>query len=191
MLTEHLIDATLPRTKPFKMADSHGLYLFITPAGSKCWRMKYRFGGRELCLTFGQYPGVSIEAARRLRDEAKTLLRAKQDPRAALEVAAQRDAAAVLLTPGEEDGEATVYFVRACTGLIKIGVTKDVRRRLAQIQLGFAEPITLLGTIAGGYATEGMLHRMFAESAVGGEWFEPSPRMLEFIDENCELPSCR
>lgn len=54
-----------PREKSYKMGDSGGLYLEITPKGSKLWRMKYRYGGKEKRLALGQYPEVPLADARR------------------------------------------------------------------------------------------------------------------------------
>ena len=45
-----------PRAKPYKIGCGHGLFLLINPNGSKLWRFKYRFEGREKTLTFGGYP---------------------------------------------------------------------------------------------------------------------------------------
>jgi len=46
------------RAKDFKLADGGGLYLLVRPTGSKLWRMKYQFGGKEKLLSFGCYPEV-------------------------------------------------------------------------------------------------------------------------------------
>ncbi|WP_240721689.1 Arm DNA-binding domain-containing protein [Halomonas marinisediminis] len=56
------------------MADGGGLYLEIRPTGSKYWRMKYRFGGKERLLAIGTYPAVSLADARKARDKAKDQL---------------------------------------------------------------------------------------------------------------------
>jgi len=69
-----------PADKPYKLADSGGLYLYVSPAGAKSWRMKYRYAGKEKTLTFGPYPDVSLSAARDHRDAAKRLLRENKDP---------------------------------------------------------------------------------------------------------------
>ena len=69
-----------PDTKPYKMGDSGGLYLQVTPTGSKLWRMKYRYLNQEKSLSFGPYPAVGLADARSLRDEARKLLVANQDP---------------------------------------------------------------------------------------------------------------
>jgi integrase len=66
--------------KPVKLADSLGLYLYVTPTGFKSWRMKYRWANREKTLTFGAYPEVSLTEARERRDAARKLLRDGADP---------------------------------------------------------------------------------------------------------------
>lgn len=69
-----------PGPKPAKHADGHGLYLEIHPNGSKYWRMKYRFGGREKRLSIGVFPEISLQEARDARDAARRLLREGIDP---------------------------------------------------------------------------------------------------------------
>jgi integrase len=66
--------------KDYKLADSNGLYLFVTAKGFKSWRWKYRFGGKEKRLTFGPYPEVSLKEARERRDRARAELRDNKDP---------------------------------------------------------------------------------------------------------------
>ena len=62
------------------MADAQGLYIQVMPSGSKHWKMKYRFDGREKKLSFGEYPRVSLRDARDLRDEARNQLTKGIDP---------------------------------------------------------------------------------------------------------------
>ncbi|MDE1151037.1 MAG: integrase arm-type DNA-binding domain-containing protein [Micavibrio sp.] len=69
-----------PKEKPYKMGDSHGLYLLINPKGSKLWRMKYRFHGKERTISFGPYPEVSLVEARDGVYLARKLLRENKDP---------------------------------------------------------------------------------------------------------------
>jgi integrase len=80
MLTDAAIRAAKAADKPRKLTDQAGLYLQVTPAGSKLWRMRYEFGGREKLLSFGPYPDVSLAEARNRRDAAKRLLRDGRDP---------------------------------------------------------------------------------------------------------------
>ncbi|GHU37952.1 hypothetical protein AGMMS50256_36540 [Betaproteobacteria bacterium] len=79
-LTDERIRAAKPADKPVRMYDGGGLYLEISPAGGKLWRLKYRFGGMEKRLALGKYPAISLEDARERRDEAKELLANSVDP---------------------------------------------------------------------------------------------------------------
>jgi hypothetical protein len=54
--------------------------LEVTPNGSKLWRLKYRFGGKEIKIFLGAFPGVSPEQARKARDEAQATIQAGIDP---------------------------------------------------------------------------------------------------------------
>lgn len=80
MLTDREIKSKQPTDKPFKLSDGGGLFLLVSPSGSKLWRLKYRFHGKEKLLAIGAYPQVGAAEARRVRDEAKAELRAGNDP---------------------------------------------------------------------------------------------------------------
>lgn len=69
-----------PKDKPYKVADFQGLYVTVATSGSRLWHMKYRIDGREKRLSFGAYPAISLAQARKLRDEARALLAAGEDP---------------------------------------------------------------------------------------------------------------
>jgi integrase len=71
-LNDILIRAAKPREKDWKLADERGLYLLITPKGSKLWRVKFRVNGKEKKLSLGAYPDVSLKDARRMRDQARS-----------------------------------------------------------------------------------------------------------------------
>lgn len=70
------------REKPYKLSDDRGLYLLVTPKGSRCWRFKYRFDGKEKTLAFGVYPDVGLADARDRRDAARRIVAAGRDPAA-------------------------------------------------------------------------------------------------------------
>lgn len=57
--------------KQARFSDSGGLYLQVSPNGSKRWFLKYRINNKEKQLALGSYPAVSLTAARRARDAAK------------------------------------------------------------------------------------------------------------------------
>lgn len=82
-----------PRAKPYKLADGLGLYVLVTPTGSRLWRFKYRHDGRERLLAFGAFPEVTITEARARRDDARKQLRDGIDP------GAQRRAAQAVAEP--------------------------------------------------------------------------------------------
>lgn len=63
-----------------RLADSGGLYLEVSPAGSKRWFLKYRNAGKEYRLALGSYPMVGLTAARRARDAAKLKKAEGTDP---------------------------------------------------------------------------------------------------------------
>ena len=80
-LTVAQINNAKPREKPYKIFDGGGLFVQVTPAGGKHWKMKYRqANGKEGLLSFGRYPALSLEQARRKRDEAKSQLLSGRDP---------------------------------------------------------------------------------------------------------------
>ena len=66
--------------KALKLFDGGGLFLFVSPAGGKLWRLKYRFQGKEKLLALGAYPDISLKDARKKREEAKELLAKDVDP---------------------------------------------------------------------------------------------------------------
>ncbi|SVC43494.1 uncharacterized protein METZ01_LOCUS296348, partial [marine metagenome] len=82
-LTELGLRKAKPSSKPKKFSDGGGLFLLLHPSGSKYWRMKYRFMGKEKLLAFGVWPEVSLTEARKKRNEAKQLLKSGKDPSAA------------------------------------------------------------------------------------------------------------
>lgn len=79
-LTDTAIRNAKPKEKPYKLADEKGLFLLVTLAGGKLWRLKYRFNSKEKLLAFGAYPDVPLAKARERRDDARKLLVDGIDP---------------------------------------------------------------------------------------------------------------
>jgi len=83
-MRKHLVDTYIKslksKEKPYKLADGGGLFLLVTPGGSKLWRLAYRYGGKQKLLALGQYPHVGLSEARRMREEAKEALARGIDP---------------------------------------------------------------------------------------------------------------
>lgn len=83
-MPKSLSDATVrnakPQKRPYKLADGEGLFLVVMPSGSKYWRLKYFFGGKEKLLALGVYPHINLADARERRAQARKLLAAGSDP---------------------------------------------------------------------------------------------------------------
>lgn len=79
-LTDAAVRNAVPRDKPYRLADSAGLYLEVSPAGGKYWRFKYRFAGKEKRLALGVYDTIGLKVARERRDAARQLLANGIDP---------------------------------------------------------------------------------------------------------------
>lgn len=79
-----------------------------------------------------------------------------------------------------------VYFVRAGSdGLIKIGTTSDVEKRLAKMQTDSGVDLVLIGVLTGGQELERKLHEQFSLYRARGEWFFPHSEILTFVARNC------
>ena len=79
-LSDIQVSKAKPKDSDYKLNDGFGLYLLVTPTGGKLWRFKYRFANKPKLLSFGSYPEISIAAARRKREEARSLIANGVDP---------------------------------------------------------------------------------------------------------------
>lgn len=79
-LNARQVETCKPKEKEYKLSDDRGLYLLVKPNGSRYWRMKYRFAGKEKKLALGVYPDVTLADARSRRDDARKLLAGGTDP---------------------------------------------------------------------------------------------------------------
>lgn len=73
-LSDITIRTAKPKDKIYKLSDSGGLYIEVTPKGGKRWRYKFRYDGKENRISFGTYPEVSLAKARELHSDARKLL---------------------------------------------------------------------------------------------------------------------
>ena len=81
-LTDTAIRRAATRSKPYKMFDSGGLFMIVTPSGGKWWRFKFRYAGKEKLLSLGTYPDISLKDARERRDQERKKLAERIDPAA-------------------------------------------------------------------------------------------------------------
>lgn len=143
-LSDKAIKNASPRAKPFKLADSGGLFLLVGPSGTRFWRLKYRFAGKEKQLSLGAFPAVSLTGARRLRDDAKAVLAHGQDPSALRKAeraarvsdlpTTRKNTTAVRLVLGL-DGSTEIHKGRAAVRL-SADEAKALQGMLAKLQAG-------------------------------------------------------
>ncbi|EIS6114407.1 tyrosine-type recombinase/integrase [Escherichia coli] len=79
-LTSAEIRTLKPSDKPFKVSDSHGLYLRVKPGGSRHWYLKYRISGKESRIALGTYPAISLSDARQQREGIRKMLALNINP---------------------------------------------------------------------------------------------------------------
>jgi integrase len=106
-LTDTAIRTAKPAGRDYKLADGGGLYLLVTAAGGKLWRLKYRSHGIERKLALGKYPAVTLSAARKARDEARAKAGAGDDPAAAK----RRERAAAKLAAATTFGAVALEYI--------------------------------------------------------------------------------
>ena len=123
---------TESRATPFKLFDGRGLVLLINPTGSKYWRLKFYFAGKENQTSLGVFPTVPIAVARARREEARKLLSAGINPSAARK--AEKEARKAQFT--REKARAN-YMAKAADELRPLRVL-ILRDRIVEIQMGRA-----------------------------------------------------
>ena len=85
-LTDRKIKLEKPATKSKFLNDGGGLQLEIKPHGIKLWRYRCTINGKRTRLSLGEYPAVSLKAAREKRDALKSLIAQGIDPRSIKEI---------------------------------------------------------------------------------------------------------
>lgn len=74
MLTDAKVKTLKPKEKTYRLLDAERLYIEVRPTGTKIWRFKFTLHGKEGSLSFGEYPAVTLQQARKLKDEARAKL---------------------------------------------------------------------------------------------------------------------
>ncbi len=81
-LSEPQLRSAKPAASAYKLFDSAGLFLVVTPSGGKLWRFRFKLDGKEKLLTLGAYPRIGLTAARKKRNDAIEKVQAGEDPAA-------------------------------------------------------------------------------------------------------------
>ena len=140
-----------PDKKQARFADSGGMYLQVSPAGSKRWFLKYRVAGVEKQLALGSYPAVALTAARKARDAAKLQKAEGVDPLQARQVEKLKasvgsgDTLAAAASDWLERGKpnwSDTHYVRESRN-----VNKDLMPYLGKRAIASIKPIELLAVI--------------------------------------------
>lgn len=126
-LSDKAVQALKSKAKDYKESDGDGLYLLVKINSSKLWRLKYRFGGKEKLLSFGQYPAVSLLQARTWTMEARRQLAAGIDP-GALKAEAKVAAKPVPLTVDTVENLGREWFEKFSTRWVEGHSSKIIRR---------------------------------------------------------------
>ena len=79
-LTELQIKHLKPQDKTYRVTDSGGLSVAVSPTGGKAWHLRYKHNGSEQLISLGKYPAISLAKARKLRDDAKATLAEGKNP---------------------------------------------------------------------------------------------------------------
>lgn len=125
-LTDPDIRNAKPKDKPFKLADGGGLFLLVNASGSKYWRMKYRYAGKEKLLALGVYPDVTLKQARQKRDLARKKLSDGLDPGEVRKAAAREKKLAAV---NSFEAVAREWYAKQLHTWVK-SHSRDVLRRL-------------------------------------------------------------
>jgi integrase len=71
VLTDAKIRNAKTREVRYRIADSEGLYIEISPSGRKYWRFRENRSGRRSWRNLGEYPHISLQQARELKNQAR------------------------------------------------------------------------------------------------------------------------
>ncbi len=139
-LTDAIIRKAQPQDKPYRLTDDHGLFLHVSTAGTKTWRLRFRKGGKDTAVTIGEYPFIGLKAARE----------------AVIEILAEGKGAPVKKEPVAPLFSAVVeeWLTKKKTGLREATMTRilsairnDIIPSLGGMVISEIKPIDILNTI--------------------------------------------
>ncbi len=150
-LTDTKIRTFKTPDKPVKLADSGGLHLYCSPTGRKYWRMNYAFEHKTKLLSFGEYPGITLQMAREKRMEARRLLDEGIDPGALKKAAKEAERAEITETfrnvAKEWHATRTEDFTEKHRGTVMFRLEKYVFPVLGDKHINRIEPRDVLALV--------------------------------------------
>ena len=149
--TDVKLRALKGKLAPYKVSDSEGLCVLVTPNGSKLWRLAYRCDGKQKTLALGKYPGVSLLKARQGRDAAKQLLQDGKDPSVERGVQKRKRTLAASNTfsavANEWFEQSRSRWVASYSSRLKSRLDEDLIPHLGKLPIAEIEPIEVLDVI--------------------------------------------
>lgn len=141
MLTEIKIRSLKPQAKTKRYFDGNGLYLEVRKNGSKYWRWKYRYEGKEKLLAFGVYSQVTLKTARLKRDEARSTLLSGADPAA---IKDEEKTAPTFREIAEQWLARQTHWAENHRRTVVLRLHKDIYNTIGSTQITELQPINFL-----------------------------------------------
>lgn len=145
-LSEVKLRAIKPSGRIERVYDSRGLYIEISKIGSKVWRWKYHFEGKEKRLTFGPWPDVSLKDAREKSNEARTQLRQGIDPGSGNRQKENAQRTFKSLATEWMDGRLAVWSQRHTENVVE-RLVANVYPMIGNMPITQIEPVDILKTV--------------------------------------------
>ena len=149
-----LTDAKLRTlTETGKHCDGGGLYLELTAAGGRYWRLKYRIAGKEKRLALGVYPAVSLKDAREQASQARQLIQSGEDPgeqrKAAKSKAAHESVNTFRAVAGEWMEHQAARWTPETRERIRASLEADILKTMGARPLASIQPLEVMTAIKG------------------------------------------
>jgi hypothetical protein len=176
-LTDTALRAVKPTDKQQKLFDGGGLFLLVAPSGTKSWRLKYRFQGKEKLITLGLYPLISLKEARERAAAAKKTLAGGKDPSAErkqgkLQLRTTFEIVAREWHEKQAPAWSATYYKKTMDNLVKNAFPYIGDRPIAEITaqelLAMLRRLESRGTIATAHAIRGLCTSIFRYAVATG-----------------------
>ena len=177
-LTNTTIRAAKPTSVQQKFFDGNGLFLLVTPAGSKVWRFKYQFQGKEKLISLGQYPAVSLKDAREKAADARKILGNGGDPSASRKASIQKLSSTFELVAREWFKKQTAAWEAHYAAKMLSYMEKDLFPRIGSRPISEIKPLELLqvmhkiegrGAMSVAHIVRGLASSVFRYGVITGQ----------------------
>lgn len=179
-LTAKAVEQAKPKDRSYRLSDGRGLFLYIGKGGSKGWRLRYFFGGKEKMISLGIYPEVSLKDARNKCLDARRLIDDGIDPSSARkeEKAEIQDTTETFESVAREwhtkylqtwtEGHAKTIISRLENNVFPWIGTSPIKEVSAQDVLGLLRRIEARGAIESAHRVRGIIGQVFRYAVAAG-----------------------